>query len=440
MKLIAGLLALLLLGTVAAQVPEIPPLPGPGSVPSTPPAPPIPGEPPALPPAPDPNDPPVSPPSIPDPALPAFRLPNGSSQPAAPLLEYQHAIWRDGEHVRDVPRDGYDLIDLRAWEIDNYDHGAGLLLRLEVSGSALLGVEQYVIEGKFLIEESNATPSILLWTTDGEKWASDHRIMQQEYTAEADLVPGTLGSPRHHVIHLLVSYERLNATIGQTVSDWRFTAYADSGETVRRTDVAPGGYYLAGQVEFPEPNAAGEIDNESLASSATEPPALFLRGAGQHIDIFGEWEDGVATMTIVNPYQETAQFIALAYPQEATPYAATNGWVQPNGSLQLQFAVPQKQSAYTLQWDVRSSIGGVAKVEVTLPAIPPPPTPDDPEPEPSEEPVVVPLKRTDPVATPPAATPPAPPATPPAPSGEDSPGVGALALIAVGVALWLRKR
>ncbi len=424
----AGLVALLFLGSATAQTGGLPGLPDPGDLPGT-----------SGLPAPGVPDPGVAPvpggveSMVPDPSHPALRIPAGSAEPGAPLLEYQHAIWRDGEHLRGVPRDGYDLIALRAWEVDEYDVGAGLMLRLEVAGNALAGADQYVVEGDLVVLESNATPSIFLWTEDGETWQSDDIIVAQSVTATA--APGGLPAPQRHVIHVLVTYDSLNATVGQTIAGWAFSASTDVAGGVQLTDVAPGGYYVAAAVELPEPNAAGDLDAESSSATASEPPALFLRGAGQHIDIEGQWDDGVATMTISNPYLETAQFVALAYPEGATPYAATNGTIAANASMQFQFAVPQRAAAYTAQWDVRSDIGGVAQVQVNVPAIPP--SPEEPDPEPEPEPI--PMVRTDLVAAAPEPEPDI--ESTPTPSSEESPGLAPALLIAVlAVALWVRRQ
>ncbi len=428
MRWLVGLAALLLLGSAAAQIPDIPTIP-----PAEPPDPSQVPDPPSLPPLQQP-----SPPGIPDPGLPVFRTANESGEPGAPLEEYQHAIWQDGQHVGAVAS-GYDLIDLRAWEVDDYDFGGGLVMRLEVAGAAALEQEQYVIEGRLLIEESNATPIILIWTDDGETWQSDQHILMQNKTGPDGPGAALPGATAQHVIHVFMDYESLNASIGQTVAQWSFTAYADSGTAVRMTDIAPGGYFLAPQAELPEPNAAGTIDDESRSGTATEPPGLFLRGAGQHIGISGQWADGIATMIVSNPYNRTPQEIAMAYPAEASPLDGTSGWIEANSSMQFRFAVPQQSSAYTVQWDVRSSIGGVAQVSLSLPALPPPPPPA-PEPEPEPRPDPVPLVRTDPVVEPPSEPEPVSPPPSGEPEGEESPGIGILLVVAVAIAVWIRKR
>ncbi len=410
-----GLVALLFIGTAAAQLPDLPELPDVGL--------PTPGLPvPAVPVIPD--LPPLDGGMVPT-GSEAYAPPNGSGMPGAPVLEYQHAIWRDGQQPA-APADGYDLIALRAWEVD-IEAGAGLVLRLEVVGRAS-GIGQYVLQGDLDVQESNATPTILLWTDDGIAWQSDGVIVAQD-TVPVDAT-GILPPAQHHVIHLLVSYDMLNATVGQTIDGWAFTAYTDSDAGVVRTDIAPGGYFIAGGIELPEPNAAGELDDESLAETATAPPALFLRGAGQHLGLQGSWAGGVATLTVSNPYIETAQTVALAYPAAATA-TASNGTLPGNSSLVFRYGLPQRTEAYTVGWEVRSDIGGVAMAQVTVPALPP--ATETPAPQ-----APVPIVRTDPVAAPQTQT---QTSTSSPTGGQDSPGVGVLALLAIVAAtMWLRKR
>ncbi len=455
MRWLVLLTVTLLVSVPLAMAQDPPPVPDPPA----PPAPPS-GYVPPLPPLPDADDPTSYDPRLvgsgedavgivyswlpPDTGFQLPRIKEGAADPNAGPQEHMHVAWNDGRHASAVARDGYDLRSLAVWEYDDEAQGGGVMLRLVMDGGRLTGsAERYIVAMEIAAGDQEATS--LAWQSldGGATWAGDGAVRDVNISAQD---ANEVGAIQATVLHIHLPYAAINAAPGMNLTGfqaWTWTQVRANTEEVP-VDIAPGGAYLAGDLtEVPEPGDG----SAELSSTAAEPPAYYLRGAGRHLQFAGAWSQDVAALQFGNPYGLEQQ-LRVAAPAGFAPRAHDNvtfeggvahAVLPASGQITIVYDVPRQSQSQQLSWFARSDTGGIAAMQVVIPALPPPPpipTTTTTAPPPEPEPEVIPVQRTDKVLAPPK--PPAPASEEePASEGEDSPMgvwiVGAAVLAAVAI-------